>query len=230
MTPSPTLQDLVDTVRADAATDQPLDLLTMAASVVAELEDTADALLGYFVDQSRRRGHSWTEISAALGVTRQAAHKRFSVVPTPTLERFTARARQAIEAATSAARDLRQPYVGTEHILIGLHTPAESVAAKILSSHKLTKKKIVAALVAVIPKGDTEVEDSPPYTPRAADVIIGAMHEALQLGHNYVGTEHVLLALFRDQESLAAKILRELGLQREQAHADVLQALARYSG
>ena len=229
MTPSPNLQVLVDTVKADTPSDEPLELLSTAASVVAELEDTADALLGYFVDQSRRRGHSWTEISAALGVTRQAAHKRFSVVATPTLERFTARARHAIEAATKASRDLRQPYVGTEHILLGLHVDPESVAAKILRAHKVTRKKIETRLLAVIPKGDAEVEDQPPYTPRGADVIIGAIHEALQLGHNYVGTEHILLALFRDPDSLAAKILDDLGLARQQALTDVVDALSRYS-
>jgi hypothetical protein len=78
MTPPPSLQDLIDTVRADSPTGSPLDQLTQAAATVAHLEDSSDALLGYFVDRCRRDRRSWTEISAALGVTKQAVHKRFA--------------------------------------------------------------------------------------------------------------------------------------------------------
>ena len=228
MTPAPTLQELVDEVKSDAASDDPLELLSVASMLVTQMEDTGDALLGYFVDQSRRRGHSWTEISAALGVTRQAAHKRFKIVPAPTLERFTPRARQAVEAATEAARSLGHSYVGTEHILLGLYTPAEGIAAKILAAHKVTRKKVESRLLEHTPRGQKPVGDQHPYTPRAADVVVGTVHEAIQLGHNYVGTEHILLALFRDEESLAAKILADLGLERDQVKADVIQALSNY--
>src|SRR5882724_2278502 len=86
MTPAPTLQELIQTVERDAASSDVLDLLATASSTVAQLEEVGDAVLGHFVDRCRRQGHSWTEISGALGVSKQAAHKRFSF-PAPTLER-----------------------------------------------------------------------------------------------------------------------------------------------
>ena len=78
MTPPPTLQELIETVRQDAGSDQPIDQLVVAAAAAAQLEETTDALLGHFVDRCRRDGRSWTEISNALGVTKQAVHKRFA--------------------------------------------------------------------------------------------------------------------------------------------------------
>src|SRR5215469_3135776 len=113
MTPPPGLQDLIDTVRQDTTSDDALDQLVTAAATVAQIEDTSDALLGHFVDRCRREGRSWSEISTALGVTKQAVHKRFATsvadqitasIPAPTLERFTDRARVVIASAALAAR------------------------------------------------------------------------------------------------------------------------------
>src|SRR5580704_8752581 len=129
MTPPPSLQELIDTVRLDTATDNPVDQLVTAASTVADLEDTSDALLGHFVDRCRREGRSWSEISGALGVTKQAVHKRFAAsvadqiiasIPAPTFERFTARARVVISSAALAARDAGREKVSSVHILLGL--------------------------------------------------------------------------------------------------------------
>ena len=128
MTPPPSLQDLIDTVRHDTSGDSALDELTTAATTVAQIEDTSDALLGHFVDRCRREGRSWSEISAALGVTKQAVHKRFAAsvadqiiasIPSPTMERFTARARVVIASAALAARDAGRAKAGSEHILVG---------------------------------------------------------------------------------------------------------------
>src|SRR5215470_11920771 len=108
MTPPPTLQELIEIVRQDAGSDQPLDQLVAAAAAAAQLEETTDALLGHFVDRCRREGRSWSEISAALGVTKQAVHKRFAAamadrmilaVPDPSLERMTPRAQRVLTAA-----------------------------------------------------------------------------------------------------------------------------------
>src|SRR3954471_15618505 len=115
MTPAPTLQELIEVVERDAPSAELLDLLANASSTVAELEEVGDAVLGHFVDRCRRGGHSWTEISGALGVTKQAAHKRFSF-PSPTLERFTDRARRAVDAASGSALGLGHNFVGTEHL------------------------------------------------------------------------------------------------------------------
>src|SRR5262245_10563618 len=119
MTPGPTLQELIATVEADAGAGAADDLtqLGTAAKVAADLEEVADGTLTHFVDQCRRNGRSWAEISRALGVTKQAVHKRFSP---PTFERFTVRARGALKGAAAAATRLRHNYVGTEHVLLGL--------------------------------------------------------------------------------------------------------------
>src|SRR5262245_54514394 len=118
MTPGPTLQELIATVEADAASTDDLVRLEAAARVAADLEDVADGTLTHFVDQCRRNGRSWAEISRSLGVTKQAVHKRFSV--TPSFDRFTLRAKGALEGAAASARRLGHNYVGTEHVLLGL--------------------------------------------------------------------------------------------------------------
>jgi hypothetical protein len=228
MTPAPSLQELIDTVRADAGAGGALDRLSVASATVAVLEETGDALLGYFVDQSRREGHSWTEISAALGVSKQAAHKRFSLAPGPVLERFTPRAQAALSAAADAARELGHNYIGTEHILLGLFQTPESIAAKVLRTAKVTRSKVERAVLAATPRGSDESDDVRPYTPRAADVMTRAIEEALKLGHNYVGTEHILLALLRDPDSLAASVLTDLGASYQQFSAQVIEELSAY--
>src|ERR1700679_960763 len=125
MTPSPTLQALIDAVKADAPGDDPLVRLTQASRTAADLEQVGDALLGHFVDQCRRSGHSWSEISNALGVSKQAAHKRFTL-EAPTFERFTDRARSVLRQSETEAHRLGHGFVGTEHILLALFEVPES--------------------------------------------------------------------------------------------------------
>src|SRR5580698_10474112 len=103
MTPAPSLADLIEIVRRDTPSTAALDLLAGAATTVGQLEEVGDALLTHYVDECRRSGCSWSEISGALGVTKQAVHKRFALVP-PTFERFTLRARNVLAAATETAR------------------------------------------------------------------------------------------------------------------------------
>src|SRR6204780_4207337 len=105
MTPAPTLQELIDGVRADSSDDDVLTQLSQASKTVADLEQISDALLGHFVDQCRRSGHSWSEISGALGVSKQAAHKRFSF-DVPRFERFTERARSVLAQSEEEAQHL----------------------------------------------------------------------------------------------------------------------------
>ena len=134
MAPPPTLQDLIELAERDAETTAPLDQLAAAATTVAHLERVGDAVLSHFVDRARVSGHSWSEISGALGVTKQAAHKRFSLPApaAPTLERFTLRARRVLEHAETNANALGHNYVGTEHLLLALFDEPEGIAAKVL--------------------------------------------------------------------------------------------------
>ena len=223
MTPGPTLQELIDTVQADAGTGDDLAQLGTAARVAADLEEVADGTLTHFVDQCRRNGRSWSEISRALGVTKQAVHKRFSF--TPTFERFTVRARGALTGAAAAATRLRHNYVGTEHVLLGLFAEPEGLAAKVLTEQGMTGDGVEAAILALTPRGDVEV-GAPPFTPRAAACLEKALTEALQLGHNYIGTEHILLGLFTDPDGYAARIMRDAGVERDGVRDRLIEMLA----
>src|SRR3984885_5528415 len=119
MPPGPTLQELIDGVRADAPAGDPLLQLAQASRTATDLEQTSDALLGHFVDQCRRSGPSWSDISGALGVSKQAAHKRFSF-DVPDVERFTERARTVLARSEEEAHSLGHGFVGTEHLLLAL--------------------------------------------------------------------------------------------------------------
>src|ERR1700691_6721167 len=114
MTPAPTLEELIDGVRADSSADDVLAQLSQASKTVSDLEQVGDALLGHFVDQCRRSGHSWSEISGSLGVSKQAAHKRFTF-DSPSFERFTERARTVLSDSEREAHRLGHGFVGTAH-------------------------------------------------------------------------------------------------------------------
>jgi hypothetical protein len=243
MAPTPTLQELIDTVRQDAPTSHALDQLAAAASAAAQLTEVGDAVLGYYVDQARRSGHSWTDISASLGVSKQAAHKRFATATRPPgLDHFTARARRVLETATDAARGLGHPYVGTEHLLLALYSEPDGVAATVLTEAGIGRDAVELAVLRRVPRRDETPEPPLPHTPRAVAVIEGTVREALLLGHDYVGTEHLLLALYADPVApvgpggapyrqgggLAAKVLVDLGLDRGSAATRIADLLAGY--
>jgi Clp amino terminal domain, pathogenicity island component len=215
MAPAPTLQELIETVEHDASGQGLLDLLATASATVAQLEEVGDAVLGHFVDRCRRAGHSWSEISTALGVSKQAAHKRYSF-PAPTLERFTPRARGAVDGAAAAARSLGHDFVGTEHLLLGLFAEPEALAAKALAEAGIERAAVEAKVLEIIPRQGKPLLDNPLYIPAASLAMQGALGEALRLGHNYIGTEHILLALLRDRGTLVARTLADLGASPEQ--------------
>jgi len=210
MTPGPNLQELIDSVRADAPAEDVLSRLSQASKTVAELEQTSDALLGHFVDQCRRSGRSWSEISGALGVSKQAAHKRFSL-DVPSSEPFTERARTVLARSQDEADRLGHGFVGTEHLLLALFETPDGLAARVLSEAGITRSMVELQILALIKRGTGSDERKLSFTPRAKAAIRSAVEEALRLGHNYVGTEHLLLGLFIDGDAIAAKVLGELG-------------------
>ena len=224
MTPGPSLEEMIATVRADAKSDDASDQLAAAARAVAELEEVADAVMAHFVDRCRRSGRSWSEISAALGVSKQAAHKRFAAPP---LDRFTPRAKSALNAAAEAARSLGHDSVGTEHLLLGLFEPAGGIAARVLEEAGISRANVEAQIPVAAPHASHVAE--PPYSPGALDAIRRAATEAVNLGHNYVGTEHLLLALFGDSDDLATTILANAGAQRDDFTKRILQKVPGYT-
>ncbi len=225
MTPAPTVAELVATIRSEAESTDALDQLAVAAATVAALAEIGDSVLSHFVDQCRRDGRSWTEISGALGVTKQAAHKRF-MPATPQLDRFTKRARAALRAAGEEAVSLGHNYVGTEHLLLGLYQ-AGGLAADVLAAANVTRANVIEEVVARTPRvAMHSITTTPPYTPRATFALDRAVAESQSLGHDFVGTEHLLLALFDDSEGLAAKILADLGADRERTRARIIERLS----
>jgi hypothetical protein len=227
MTPSPTLQALIDGVKADSLGDEPLVQLSQASKTVGDLEQVGDALLGHFVDQCRRSGHSWSEISNALGVSKQAAHKRFTF-DAPSFERFTERARRVVSGSETEARNLGHGFVGTEHILLALFEVADSLAIKVLDEIGISKSMVAEHVAEIITRATPAGEAKLPFTPRAKAVLRNAVEVALQLGHNYVGTEHILLGLFGDEDAVAAKVLRDLRASYDLVRDRTVELLADY--
>jgi ATP-dependent Clp protease ATP-binding subunit ClpA len=268
MTPPPTLQELIDTVRQDAGTDDPIGQLAVASATASDLEQTTDALLGHFVDRCRRAGRSWSEISAALGVTKQAVHKRFAgpiaerliaATGRPTFERFTQRARDVLSAAADAAAASGHREIGTGHLLLGLYTGPDGIAAKALLGMQVSREHVANALreawahaagardepisgagatdaLAGTEGTDAETEELPGpagayrrMSPGARTALLDAVAVAFEFGHNYIGTEHILLALYRDPDSLAARVLAEAGAERSQAEVRITELLRGYA-
>jgi hypothetical protein len=244
--PPPSFAELIQLVRSDANSDEVLDQLATASLVISQLSDTGDAVLGHFVDQARKNGRSWVEISSVLGVTKQAVHKRFAAAGAadrPLLRRYTERARHTVEAATAIARGFQHPVVGTEHILLGFFHDPGCIAATILAAAGTDHDTVQAAVLRHVPRGTGPTEpaspagqanfDEPrepaelPLTHRAVDALARALGEALELGQNYVGTEHMLLALYGDPESVAARVLVEVGPDDATAKARVVESLAK---
>lgn len=232
MTPGPSIQDLIREVQQDTAEPDPLSRLQTAASMAQEITETADAALGYFVDQARRAGHSWSEIGEALGVTKQAAqqrHIRSGSSLATSFERFTPRARNVVSASELAARNLGHGFVGTEHILLALYSEPQALASQILDEGGLTAKQVGTAVQEQIGKGPGAPDGSLPYTPRAVQVFSTALGTAIELGHNYIGTEHILLGLLGG-DGVAANILREAGFERDTVMDAVKAKLAAITG
>ncbi|MGZ6998979.1 MAG: Clp protease N-terminal domain-containing protein [Acidimicrobiia bacterium] len=230
MAPAPTSSELIASARADAAGEDVLAELAAAAALVADLEAAADATLEFFVDQCRRVGRTWSEISGALCVTKQAAHKRFTV-PGPSAELFTPRAQSALRAAVEEARMLGHNYVGTEHLLLGLFEPAGGIAAKVLVEAGVSRAQVAQEVANRVPGGPRTARSSapPPYTPRATRCKERARSEALSMGHNFIGTEHLLLALLDDGDGLAAQLLGTFGLQRTKVRASIVEKLSGFT-
>ena len=145
-------------------------------------------------------------------------------------ERFTERARQVVVLAQEEARTLRHRYIGTEHILLGLLREQEGVAAAVLESLDITVRGVRARVAAIVFAGDEAVTGQIPFTPRAKKVLELSLREALSLGHNHIGTEHILLALVRENEGVAARILLDFDAEPERIRAEVLPRLAARRG
>ena len=145
-------------------------------------------------------------------------------------ERFTDRARRVVVLAQEEARNLNHNYIGTEHILLGLIHEGEGVAAKALESMGVSQEAVRTQVVEIIGEGQNAPTGHIPFTPRAKKVLELSLREALQLGHNYIGTEHILLGLIREGEGVAAQVLGKLGADLGRVRQQVIQLVSGYQG
>src|SRR6266545_2472890 len=150
--------------------------------------------------------------------------------PRGVFERFTDRARRVIPLAQEEARRLNHNYIGTEHLLLGLLAEGEGVAAKALEGLGISLEAVRVQVQEIIGQGQAAPTGHIPFTPRAKKVLELSLREALQLGHSYIGTEHILLGLIREGEGVAAQVLQNLGAALEAARQQVIQLLQGYAG
>lgn len=229
MTASVSLDDLIRAIKA--VHSDALEQLTDAVLAAEHLGEVADHLVGHFVDQARRSGASWTEIGASMGVTKQAAQKRFvpkgdTIDPNEGFARFTPRARTAVVSAQRAARDAENIEIGPEHLTLGLIGDPESLAVAILAAQGVAPDQIRAAIA--LPPATGQTLDLVPFNGPAKKVLELTFREALRLGHNYVGTEHLLLALLESEDGDGP--LHRLGVEKDRACANLVELLASLTG
>ncbi|MDX3539170.1 Clp protease N-terminal domain-containing protein [Streptomyces sp. MB09-01] len=226
------LDDLIEAINK-VHTD-PLEQLSGAVVAAEALGDVADHLIGHFVDQARRSGASWTDIGRSMGVTRQAAQKRFvpkadkegaaALDPNAGFGRFTPRARNVVVTAQNEARAAGGTEIRTDHLVLGLLAEPESFAGLALGAQGVTADGVRAAVAAVLPPPQAEVPDLIPFDASAKKALELTFREALRLGHDYVGTEHVLLALLELENGEGP--LSGLGVTKAAAEATVTEAVA----
>lgn len=144
-------------------------------------------------------------------------------------ERFTEKARKVVVRAQDEARFLKQNYIGTEHILLGLIDEKEGIAARVFYELNITFEDIRSAVKEVVTEGTSESYEHIPFTPRAKKVLELSLREALQMGHNYIGTEHILLGLLREGEGVAARVLNSMGITLDNVKEKVKELLSKQS-
>ena len=226
ITPSVRLDDLINAITK--VHDEPLDQLADAVLAADHLGDVADHLIGHFVDQARRSGASWTEIGRSMGVTKQAARKRFipkstEIDPEDGFGRFTPRAKNVVVAAHNEASAARNPVITPAHLVLGLLREPDGLAARAIADLGFSLDAVRDAATGALPPADDDVPDLIPYDVDARKALELTFREALRLGHNYIGTEHILLALLDFEDG--AGVLSGLGLEKPAVEAKLVQML-----
>src|SRR6266545_1609487 len=188
--------------------------------------------VGRFQGALRRRRSARPASGVGRSPTILEAHRNKGFGPghVDMFERFTDRARRVVVLAQEEARMLNHNYIGTEHILLGLIHEGEGVAGKALESLNISPEAVRQQVEEIIGQGQAAPTGHIPFTPRAKKVLELSLREALQLGHNYIGTEHILLGLIREGEGVAAQVLQKLGADLNRVRQTVIQLLSGYTG
>lgn len=219
-----TLDELIAEVKGRHPDGTALDHLAEASAIAGHLDELADHLVGHFVDQARRAGASWTMIGQSMGVSKQAAQKRF-VVGDSSLDRFTNRAMVVVLKAQNEARGRGHKEVTSLHLVLGLLAEWEGLAGRAIEAAGATKDAVASAAVAALPPAGAPGVHHVPFSTGLKKVHELIVREALRLGHNYVGTEHILLGLLEARDEPGAEVLSGLGVSKDGVEAWTRQAL-----
>lgn len=199
-----------------------LQQLSEAVLVAEHLDAVADHLIGHFVDQARRSGASWSDIGRSMGVTKQAAQKRFVAKGTVTVDepealdprqgfaRFTQRARNVAVAAQNEARVASNAQIGPGHLMLGLIDDPESTGTRAIAAQGVLLDTVRRIVTSTLDAPADEVPELIPYDAQARKALELSFREALRLGHSFVGTEHILLALLELEDGTG--VLAGLGV------------------
>jgi ClpA/ClpB-like protein len=225
------LDDLIEAIKK--VHSDVLDQLSGAVIAADHLGDVADHLIGHFVDQARRSGASWSDIGRSMGVTKQAAQQRFvpkdpgqpsDLDPSQGFSRFTKRARNVVMAAQNEASAAGNDEIRPEHLALGLLAEPDALAAQAIIAQGVPLEAVRQAVTAALPPPVGQVPALIPYDPQAKKALELTFRAALRMGHNYVGTEHILLALLELHHGTGA--LAGLGINKAAAEASITAALA----
>lgn len=195
------LGDLIEVI--DSSHDDPLNRVTNAVRLAQDLGDTADSLIGHFVDQARRAGASWSEIGRSMGTSKQAAQKRFVARPQDSapldssqgFSRFREDARAVVVAAQERAREASNDTITVSHLVLGLVAAAESAAARAIAAQAVSLAEVERTATATLPAPATTIPALIPFDPHAKTALEGAFAQAQQRGADSIGSEHVLLSV-----------------------------------
>lgn len=238
------LEELVGGLEEELPSGTPLDRLHAAVVLADQVSELADALVGHFVEAARGEGCSWSQIGAELGVSKQAAQQRFSARPgagftawlrpvritgrPPSgrgfLSRFTPAARQVITGAEEESRALRHEWVGTEHLLLSMLRDPGSSVSRALASVGVDVEAVGRGLVETVGEGAGDVAGPRPFTERAKRVLEMALKEGLESEAKQVEPEHILFALLREGQGVAASVLVDLGASLERVQEGLERA------
>ena len=218
------LADLIARIDEEVLDANELARISEARLRAQTLSDLGDQLVDHYVSKARQAGASWSEIGDAIGVSKQAAQQRHA--PTA-FEQFTDLNRHGIVLAQEAARTHRHAFIGTEHLLLGLLGEPRGLAYELLVARTGSEQGVRDAIEeALPPAGEKALRGHIPFRPEGKEAIEQARRASVDLGHDWVGTEHMLLGLIRVEESPAAQILRGLGFTSDELHETVRAEVA----
>ena len=223
------LDDLIEAIKKTHSAA--LDQLTGAVLAADHLGDVADHLIGHFVDQARRSGASWTEIGHSMGVTKQAAQKRFvakgeasDLDASQGFSRYTGRARKVVVTAQEEARARDNDQIGVAHLVLGLVADPTALGARTIVAQGVSLDAVRQTAIATLPPAADSVPALIPFDPHAKKALELTFREALRMNHNRVGTEHILLALLELEDGTG--VLAGLGVEKAAADASITAAPA----